>query len=204
MAKLYFNYGAMGCSKSAQALMCKFNYEQRGFNVLLLKPGIDTRDYKDGKPVVKSRIGIQSECEIFDKDGSVIELYKKLSKDKKYDVLIIDEAQFCTENQVNECKEISEDITVICYGLKTNFKSYLFEGSKRLIEIADNLNEIKSVCSCGANATVNARIVDGKLVTSGDEIQIGGDEKYVAMCYSCWVKIKKEQDALKDQMHLKI
>ena len=204
MGKLYFNYGAMGCSKSAQALMCKFNYEQRGFNVMLLKPSIDTRDYKEGKPVVRSRIGIQSECDVFNKDESIIELYKKLSKDKKYDVLIIDEAQFCSESQVNEFKEISENITVICYGLKTNFKSYLFEGSKRLIEIADNLNEIKSVCSCGANATVNARIVDGKLVTSGDEIQIGGDEKYVAMCYSCWIKMKKEQDALKDQMHLKI
>ena len=171
---------------------------------MLLKPGVDTRDYKDGKPVVRSRIGIQSECDVFGKEESVLELYKKLSKDKKYDVLIVDEAQFCTESQVNEFKEISEDIIVICYGLKTNFKSYLFEGSKRLIEIADNINEIKSVCSCGANATVNARIVDGNLVTSGDEIQIGGDEKYVAMCYSCWIKMKKEQDALKDQLHLKI
>lgn len=204
MAKLYFNYGAMGCSKSAQALMCKFNYEQRGFNVMLLKPSVDTRDYSNGKPVVKSRIGLESECEVFNKDESVLNLYKNLSKDKKYDVLIIDEAQFCTENQINEFKEISEELTVICYGLKTNFKSYLFEGSKRLIEIADNINEIKSVCSCGANATVNARIVDGRLVTSGDEIQIGGDEKYIAMCYSCWIKMKKEQDALKDQMHLKI
>lgn len=204
MGKLYFNYGAMGCSKSAQALMCKFNYEQRGFKVMLLKPSVDTRDYDDGKPVVRSRIGIQSECDVFSKDESVLELYKNLSKDTKYDVLIIDEAQFCTEKQINECKEISEEITVICYGLKTNFKSYLFEGSKRLIEIADNLNEIKSVCSCGANATVNARIVDGKLVTTGSEIQIGGDEKYVAMCYSCWIKMKKEQDSFKDQMHLKI
>lgn len=204
MGKLYFNYGAMGCSKSAQALMCKFNYEQRGFNVMLLKPSIDTRDYKEGKPVVKSRIGIECECNVFSKEESVLELYKNLSKDKKYDVLIVDEAQFCTELQVNELKEISEEILVICYGLKTNFKSYLFEGSKRLIEICDNLNEIKSVCSCGANATVNARLVDGKLVTSGDEIQIGGDEKYVAMCYSCWIKMKKEQDLLKDQMELKI
>ena len=204
MGKLYFNYGAMGCSKSAQALMCKFNYEQKGFNVMLLKPSIDTRDYSNGKPVVKSRIGIECECDVFSKDESVLELYKNLSKNKKYDVLIIDEAQFCTENQINECKEISEYIIVICYGLKTNFKSYLFEGSKRLIEIADNINEIKSVCSCGSNATVNARIVDGKLVTTGEEVQIGGDEKYVAMCYSCWNKKRKEQEALKDQMHLKI
>jgi thymidine kinase len=204
MAKLYFNYGAMGCSKSAQALMCKFNYEQKGFNVLLLKPSIDTRDYDDGKPVVKSRIGIKSECKVFDKSENLLDLYKAESKIKRYDVLIIDEAQFCSENQINECKEISEEIPVLCYGLKTNFKSYLFEGSKRLIEIADNINEIKSVCSCGSNATVNARLVNGELVTSGDEIVIGGDETYVAMCYTCWRKLAKEQEQLKDQLKLDI
>ena len=204
MAKLYFKYGAMGCSKSAQALMCKFNYEQKGFNVLLLKPSIDTRDYDDGKPVVRSRIGIKSECYAFDKEKNLYELYKELSENKKYDVVIIDEAQFCSESQVNQCKEITEEIPVLCYGLKTNFKSYLFEGSKRLIEIADNIDEIKSLCSCGSNATVNARIVDGKLVTTGEEIQIGGDEKYEAMCYSCWNKMRKEQEKMRDQMSLKI
>ena len=204
MGKLYFNYGAMGCSKSAQALMCKFNYEQRGFSVLLLKPSLDTRDCENGKYYVKSRIGIKSECEVFDKSESVMDLYKKVSKDKKYDVLIIDEAQFCSENQINECKEISEEIPVLCYGLKTNFRSYLFEGSKRLIEIADNLNEIKSVCSCGANATVNARMVNGELVTSGEEVVIGGDETYVAMCYTCWKRMKNEQELLKNQMKLDI
>ena len=204
MSKLYFKYGAMGCSKSAQALMCKFNYEQKGFNVLLLKPSIDTRDYENGKPVVKSRIGIKSECYTFDKEKNLFELYKELSENKKYDVVIIDEAQFCSESQVNQCKEITEEIPVLCYGLKTNFKSYLFEGSKRLIEIADNIDEIKSICSCGSNATVNARIVDGKLVTTGEEIQIGGDEKYEAMCYSCWNKMRKEQEKMKGQMSLKI
>ena len=204
MAKLYFKYGAMGCSKSAQALMCKFNYEQRGFNVLLLKPSIDTRDQEDGKSIVKSRIGIKSPCSVFDKEESLLELYKKFGETKKYDVLIIDEAQFCSENQINECKEISEAIPVLCYGLKTNFKSYLFEGSKRLIEIADSIEEIKSVCSCGSNATINARLVDGNLVTDGDEIQIGGDETYVAMCYTCWKKMKKDQDVAKNQMQLSI
>jgi len=204
MAKLYFKYGAMGCSKSAQALMCKFNYEQKGFTVLLLKPSIDTRDYENDKPVVKSRIGIKSECNVIEKNESLLDLYKKLSVNTKYDVMIIDEAQFCSESQINDCKEISVDIPVICYGLKTNFKSYLFEGSKRLIEIADSITEIESLCSCGANATVNARIVNGELVTSGDEIVIGGDEKYVAMCYTCWRNMQKEQDALKDQMKLEI
>lgn len=202
MAKLYFKYGAMGCSKSAQALMCKFNYEQKGFNVLLLKPSIDTRDYENGKAIVKSRIGIRSECEVLGKDDSLLELYKKLSETKKYDVVIIDEAQFCSESQINDCKEISIDIPVICYGLKTNFRSYLFEGSKRLIEIADSISEIKSLCNCGANATVNARIVNGKLVTTGEEIVIGGDETYVAMCYTCWRKLQIEQESLDNQMCL--
>ena len=204
MAKLYFKYGAMGCSKSAQALMCKFNYEQKGFNVLLLKPSIDTRDCENGKPIVKSRIGIKSECEVIGKGDSLLNLYKKLSENKKYDVVIIDEAQFCSEDQINDCKEISVDIPVICYGLKTNFKSYLFEGSKRLVEIADSISEIKSLCSCGANATVNARLINGDLVTEGEEIVIGGDETYVAMCYNCWRKLQKEQEALKNQMKLEI
>lgn len=204
MAKLYFKYGAMGCSKSAQALMCKFNYEQKGFNVLLLKPSIDTRDQENGKPIVKSRIGIKSPCEVFDKKENLLDFYKKASENKKYDILIIDEVQFCSESQINDCKEISEEIPVLCYGLKTNFKSYLFEGSKRLIEIADSIEEIRSVCSCGANATINARLIDGSLVTDGDEIQIGGDETYVAMCYTCWKKMKKEQDYVKNQMSLQI
>lgn len=205
MAKLYFKYGAMGCSKSAQALMCKFNYEQKGFKVLLIKPSIDTRDYNENnRPVVKSRIGIQSECEVIGKEESLLELYKNLSINQKYDVVIIDEAQFCSESQINDCKEISETIPVICYGLKTNFRSYLFEGSKRLIEIADSISEIKSLCSCGANATVNARLINGEIVTEGEEVVIGGDETYVAMCYSCWRKLQKEKELLKDQMKLEI
>jgi len=204
MAKLYFKFGAMGCSKSAQALMCKFNYEQKGFNVLLLKPSIDIRDYEDDKPVVKSRIGIKSECVILEKEASLLELYKRLIENKKYDVVIIDEAQFCSESQINDCKEISVDIPVICYGLKTNFRSYLFEGSKRLIEIADSISEINSLCSCGANATVNARMVNGELITEGEEVVIGGDETYVAMCYTCWRKMQKEQEFLRNQIRLEI
>lgn len=194
MPKLYFKYGAMGSSKSAQALICKFNYEQKGFNVLLVKPSIDTRDYDNGKAIVKSRIGLKSECEVIDKDQSMMEFFRKISKNKKYDVLIVDEAQFCSEQQINDCKELSLEIPVLCYGLKNNFKSYLFEGSKRLLEIADNIMEIKSVCSCGSKATVNAKFEGNRLITDGEDIQIGGDETYVAMCYNCWKRIQKEQD----------
>lgn len=190
MPKLYFKYGAMGCSKSAQALICKFNYEQKGYNVLLVKPSIDTRDFEDGEAVVKSRIGISSKCKVFNKEQSIIQLFDEYSKEKYYDVMIVDEAQFCSEKQIDELKEIANQIPVLCYGLKTNFKSYLFEGSKRLIEIADSLMEIKSVCRCGGKATINAMLVNGKVVTDGAEIQIGGDEKYEAMCYSCWKKLQ--------------
>ncbi len=194
MPSLYFKYGVMGSSKSAQALICKFNYEQKGYKVLLVKPSIDTRDYDNGKAVVKSRIGIMSECLTIKYNQSMMELYKEASKTQKYDVLIIDEAQFCSEKQIDECKEISLEIPVLCYGLKTNFKSYLFEGSKRLIEIADSITEIESICSCGAKATINAKLVNGKIVRDGKEIDIGGDEKYIVMCYNCWKKMQKENN----------
>ena len=192
MSKLYFKYGVMGSSKSAQALMCKFNYEQQGFEVLLLKPSIDTRDANDGKLVVKSRIGLSGECLTFDKEENLYKLIfnKNLFRDNC--VVIVDECQFLTRTQVDELKEVSTKIPVICYGLLTDFKTELFEGSKRLVEIAESLMEIKSVCSCGKKATVNARFVDGKLTTDGDVILIGGDETYKAMCYNCYTNLKKE------------
>ena len=157
MHKLYFKYGAMGSSKSAQALMTKFNYEQKGYNVLLLKPSIDNRDDTGVKRIVASRIGIKSECVIFNDNTNLYDFYKNESNKKKIDVVIIDEAQFCKEDQIDQCKMISIDIPVLCYGLKTNFKGYLFEGSKRLLEIADSINEIKSICKCGFKATMNAK-----------------------------------------------
>lgn len=190
MPKLYFKYGAMGSSKSAQALICKFNYEQKGYNVLLMKPSLDTRDYENGQTVVKSRIGISSVCKVFNKEENLLNLFNEYSKEKYYDVVIIDEAQFCGEKQIDQLKEIANNIPVLCYGLKTNFKSHLFEGSKRLIEIADSIEEIKSICRCGDKAIINAMLVDGIVVTDGAEIQIGGDEKYEAMCYSCWKKLQ--------------
>src|SRR5699024_5030212 len=125
--KLYFKYGAMGSSKTAQALMCRFNYVQKGFNVLLAKPSIDTRSSK-----VKSRIGLEADCETFSKNENLIDFFENFNKKQKIDVFIIDEAQFMTKEQVNELKEISLNIPVLCYGLLTNFKTELFEGSKRL------------------------------------------------------------------------
>lgn len=195
MSKLYFKYGVMGSSKTAQALMCKFNYEQQDFKVLLIKPALDTRDISpDGKVVTRSRIGLESECYTVDKDENLYKFVFNKNQFKDNCVVIVDESQFLTKDQVNELKEVSRKIPVICYGLLTNFKTELFEGSKRLIEISDSLMEIKSVCSCGKKATVNARFIDGKLVTDGEEIMLGGDESYKALCYNCYIELKRESE----------
>lgn len=190
MKKLYFKYGVMGSSKSAQALMMAFNYQQKGFDVLLMKPSIDTRDGVAENATISSRIGLSQPCKVFTRDDNLVEFVAKIGNPQ---VIVVDEAQFCTAKQINELKELTcKDIPVLCFGLKTNFKSELFEGSKRLIEIAESLQEIKSICRCGEKALYNARIVDGYVATSGQEIQIGGDESYEAMCYACFNKYKKE------------
>lgn len=188
MNKLYFKYGAMGSSKTAQALMCKFNYEQMGFNVILLKSKIDNRDISDKNIIIKSRIGLSAPCIAFSREENLFELIKSKSNFENKFITIVDEAQFCTKEQINQLKEVSQFMPVLCYGLLTNFKTELFEGSKRLVEIADSLMEIKSVCKCGSKATVNARFINGKLVTSGEEVLIGGNESYQAMCYNCYKK----------------
>ena len=199
MSKLYFKYGAMGSSKTAQALMCKFNYEQQGFDVLLLKPSIDTRDVdKNGKTIASSRIGLKSDCFTFDKDVNLCEFIFGHNQFKNNSVVIVDECQFLTKEQVDALKEVSNHIPVLCYGLLTNFKTELFEGSKRLVEIAESLMEIKSVCKCGKKATVNARFIDGKIVTDGEEILLGKEECYKALCYNCYVSLKKESINDKD------
>lgn len=184
MSKLYFKYGVMGSSKSAVALMTKYNYEQKGFNILLLKPAIDTRDGDK----VSSRIGISCKCVKFDKNFNLANYFNQQNGLKKINGVIVDEVQFCTRSQIEELREIANSVSVICFGLKTNFKSELFEGSKRLLEIADNISEIKTVCKCGNKAIINAKVVGGKIVKDGNEIDIGGDEKYISICYNCWLK----------------
>ncbi|MBR7172476.1 MAG: thymidine kinase [Clostridia bacterium] len=190
--KLYFKYGVMGCSKSAQALMTKFNYEQQGYNVLLMKSSLDTRDKKDGRIVVKSRIGLESDAFAFTSKTNFVRLFKS-KKAENYGVIIVDECQFCTEAQINQLKELTKFVPVLCYGLKTDFRTKLFEGSKRLLEIADSLTELKAICACGRKATINARFSNGRLVTRGSVIEIGGDERYKAICYDCYLNLKKEQ-----------
>ncbi len=188
MAKLYFKYGAMGSSKTASALMCRFNYIQKGFNVLLMKPKIDTRFSKDE---VVSRIGLSAPCHSFSSNENLVEYFEKENSVQKIDVIIVDECQFCTKTQVEQLRTLADKIPVLCYGLLTNFKSELFEGSKRLVEIGDSLSEIKCVCSCGRKATINAKYVNGMICTTGKEVDIGAEEKYCSLCYSCF---KKEQE----------
>ncbi len=191
MAKLYFKFGAMGCSKTAQALITKFNYEERNMKVLLLKPAVDTRD---GATVVKSRIGLMQEAIAVSAEEDLRALYLEKYADR--DVIIVDECQFLTPEQVDELAAIviERNIPVLCFGLSTDFTTHLFPGSKRLFEIAESISEIKSVCTCGAKATVNARLDDsGRIVTEGSQVLLGGNDRYVAMCRRCWLKMLSEQ-----------
>lgn len=188
MAKLYFKYGAMGSSKTAQALITKFNYEEKGMRVLLLKPAVDTRD---GETIVKSRIGLSSEALVFRRDANLFDIIRYNDIARYPDAVIIDEAQFLTRKQTEQLRMAvdKENISVLCFGLRTDFQVRLFEGSKALFELADSISEIKSICRCGNKASVNARIdKDGKIVTDGEQVDIGGNEKYVSMCYKCYMR----------------
>ena len=190
MAKLYFKYGAMGSSKSAQALITQFNYEELGMKVWLIKPSTDNRD---GADIIKSRIGLMRHAQVITPDQNVIEEYHKAGK---FDVIIADEAQFLSPEQIDQLRDIvdEENVPVLCFGLRTDFLTNFFPGARRLMELADSITEIKTVCSCGHKATVNARIDgEGKVVTKGSQILIGGNDSYIAMCQKCWKKKIDEQ-----------
>ena len=190
MAKLYFKYGAMGSSKTANALITKFNYEERGMKVWLIKPSIDVRD---GADVVRSRIGLQSQAEIITPEKNLWEEYQNHTD---CNVIIADECQFFLAHQIDELRQIVDELNVpvLCYGLRTDFRTQLFEGSRRLFETADSIQEIKTICTCGKKAIVNARLNwQGEVVTKGGQILIGGNDSYVAMCHSCWKKTIAKQ-----------
>lgn len=191
MAKLYFKYGAMGSSKSAQALITQFNYEELGMRVWLIKPSIDDRD---GANIIKSRVGLAREADVITPEDDIFQRYSAAGQ---CDVIIADEAQFFTPQQIDQLREIVDerDIPVLCFGLRTDFLTHFFPGAQRLMELADSLTEIKTVCACGRKATVNARIDEnGRIITHGDQVFIGGNDSYVAMCHKCWVRKIKEQE----------
>ena len=193
MAKLYFKYGAMGSSKSAQALITKFNYEERDMQVWLIKPSIDDRD---GAGVIRSRIGLEQPAEVIRPEDDIMELFQSRPEP---DVIIADECQFFTETQIDQLRAIVDrySVPVLCFGLRTDFQTRLFPGSRRLFELADSITEIKTICACGSKAIVNARIApDGHIITQGDQVFLGGNDSYVAMCHQCWKrKIREQQSA---------
>ena len=187
MAKLYFKYGAMGSSKTAQALITKYNYEENDLAVWLLKPSADTRD---GKNILRSRIGLEAEVEIVAPQTNLVELFCR-ERMGKCDVIIVDECQFLTTAQIDELRSLVDEynIPVMCFGLRTDFQTKLFPGSLRLMEVADTIQEIKTICDCGAKATVNARIdSNGHIVTQGAQVVLGGNDRYIAMCHKCYVR----------------
>ncbi|MBQ2839655.1 MAG: thymidine kinase [Muribaculaceae bacterium] len=193
--KLYFRYGTMGSAKTALLLTTAYNFEERGMKYACLKPIIDTRDKIN---VIKSRIGIQRECSWIYHDTDLyqfaIELFEK--ENTVFDWFLIDEAQFLSPEQVDQLSRIVDDFgcNVVCYGLRTDFKTNLFEGSRRLFEIADTIDEIKSTCNCGNKTIVNARIdSNGDFVVEGAQVEIGGDDRYIAVCRKCWRNKRIEQ-----------
>ncbi len=184
MGKLYFRYGAMGSSKTANALMVRYNYIEKGQNAIMLKPKTENRD---GEMIVKSRIGLSAECIFVEDflDEVKNEWYTGKSEAWKHlDCVIVDEAQFLTEEQVDMLAEVVDkyDLPVICYGLRTDFTSHLFPGSKRLMEIANYIEEVPTVCWCGRRAHFNARVSNGKIVRTGEQVMMGGNESYVSLC----------------------
>ncbi len=195
MAKLYFKYGAMGSSKTAQALITKYNYEENDLNVWLIKPSADTRD---GAQVLRSRIGLEAMVEPIAPEVDVCQRFVETQKGK-CNVIIVDECQFMTERQIDELRAIvdSHNISVMCFGLRTDFQTHLFSGSRRLMELADEIQEIKTMCDCGAKATVNARVNNGYIVTEGAQVVLGGNDSYIAMCHRCYVNGIREHKIIK-------
>ncbi len=177
MAKLYFRYGAMGSSKTANAIMVRYNYNERGQRVLMVKPRLDTRD---GERTVRSRSGLEAEC-VF------VEELPEMSLEG-IDCVIVDEAQFLTRDQVAFLVHIVDDLSipVIAYGLRADFRGNFFEGSQWLMAWADTIEEVKTICWCGKKATCNARVMNGRVVKEGDQILLGGNSQYVSLCRKHW------------------
>ncbi len=195
MAKLYFKYGAMGSSKTAQALITKYNYEENDLKVWLIKPSADTRD---GVQILRSRIGLAAAVEVIAPEEDIVNRFQA-SRAGDCDVIIVDECQFMTEAQIDQLRFIVNEynIPVMCFGLRTDFLTRLFPGSHRLMEVADTIQEIKTICDCGAKATVNARISDGYIVTEGAQVVLGGNDSYIAMCHKCYIRGIRDHKKIK-------
>jgi thymidine kinase len=189
MAQLYFNFASMNAGKSASLLTAAHNYKERGMGTLILKPGIDDRD---SATEVVSRIGLRQEANIITPGMDILEFFKWAQAQRDIHCVFVDEAQFLTKDNVFELCQIVDlyDVPVMAYGLRTDFKGNLFEGSKALLAVADKLCELKGVCHCGRKATMVARVdSEGNAITDGDIIELGGEDKYVSLCRKHWCKL---------------
>lgn len=178
----------MGSAKTALLLTTAYNFEERGMAYLCFKPVTDTREAKN---VIRSRIGIERECKWIYQDTDLYELINRMMVEGGMapEWILVDEAQFLTASQVDQLAGIVDDFgcNVICFGLRTDFRTHLFEGSRRLFEIADSIEEVKSTCSCGRKTIVNARVDSkGRVIIEGEQVEIGGNDKYTSMCRKCW------------------
>ena len=182
MAQLYFKYGAMGSSKTANALMAHFNYQERGQEALLVKPQLDQRD---GDHIVRSRIGLTNPCIYFHEMLAMPD-----AELQQYACIIVDEAQFLTKDEVRYLVHLVDDcgIPVMCYGLRADFKGDLFEGSRELLVMADKLEEVKTICWCGKKATFNARFdAQGRVLKEGAQVVLGANDQYIGLCRRHWM-----------------
>lgn len=197
MAKLYFRYGTVGSAKTLNLLAVAHNYRQQGKKILLMKPSLDTRF---GKGCIKSRAGLEQEADLLiHPDLSLLPLdYKGVS------CILVDEAQFLSEKTIEEMRKITLDwdLPIICYGLRTDFKSRLFEGSRRLMELADSIEEVKATCHyCNRKSIMNLKYVNGRAVGKGPSVELGCEEKYLPACFKCYrsellKKPEKKQEAV--------
>ena len=181
MAKLYFYYASMNAGKSSTLLQADFNYRERGMRTMVWSARLDTR----GEGMVRSRIGLEADAYLYEPDTDLWQAIRAAHDVQPLDCVLIDEAQFLTRDQVWQCARLADEagIPVICYGLRTDFQGELFPGSAALLGIADKLVELKGVCHCGRKATMNLRVDEsGQAVSAGEQTEIGGNERYVALC----------------------
>jgi len=200
MAKLYYHYGVMGSSKSLRLLASAHDFDEKNIPIIVLKPSADTRD---GENVVKSRAGLERECISIEPTINIFEVVNEFNhirmatNEEMIKWILVDECQFLTEEQVDQLSDIVDflGVNVMCYGLRTDFKSKLFPASKRLFELADEIEEIKTSCTCGDKASINARFSpEGRIITEGSQILVGGDDLYHAICRKDWKKLIREKD----------
>ncbi|MBI5534178.1 MAG: thymidine kinase [Deltaproteobacteria bacterium] len=189
MAKVYFRYAAMNAGKSTQLLQVRHNYHERHQRTLLLKPHLDNRD---GEDIIKPRIGglVAKVDALIYPETNLCTLVEDDRRTKgKLDCVLVDEAQFLTPGQVRQLCEVADfqNVPVMCYGLRGDFRAELFAGSAALMALADDIEELKTICWCGKKATINARVLDGHVLREGPQLLIGGNETYTALCRKHWL-----------------